>query len=98
MDNPRSIVNSALAAAMALGLVGGAQAHADGTGKERCYGVSKAGQNDCGNLAGTHDCSGMATVDKDVGEWRYVPKGTCKAMKGLSEAQAKIKFKAQRKG
>ena len=58
--------------------------------KEKCYGIAKAGQNDCGNISGTHTCSGQSKVDFDKGEWRYVTKGTCKALKGLSmeEAQA----------
>lgn len=57
--------------------------------KEKCYGIAKAGQNDCANLAGTHSCAGQSKVDNDKGEWKYVAKGTCKDMKGLSAAEAK---------
>jgi uncharacterized membrane protein len=57
--------------------------------KEKCYGIAKAGQNDCANLAGTHSCAGQAKVDNDKGEWKYVAKGTCKSMKGLSADEAK---------
>jgi len=46
------IVSSALAAALALGLVG--TAAAQDKAKEKCYGIAKAGQNDCANLSGTH--------------------------------------------
>ena len=57
--------------------------------KEKCYGIAKAGQNDCANLAGTHSCAGQAKVDNDKGEWKYVAKGSCKTMKGLSADEAK---------
>jgi uncharacterized membrane protein len=59
--------------------------------KEKCYGIAKAGQNDCANLAGTHSCAGQAKVSDDAGEWKYVAKGTCASMKGMTAAQAKEK-------
>ena len=89
--NQRFIVSSALASAMALGLVG--QAAAQDKGKEKCYGIAKAGQNDCANLAGTHSCAGQAKTDMDAGDWKYVPKGTCKDMKGMTADEAKMKTK-----
>jgi uncharacterized membrane protein len=95
--NHRLVAASALASVMALGLVAtaGAASHAmsDGKGKEKCFGIAKAGQNDCANLAGTHSCAGQNKVDNDAGEWKYVPAGTCKDMKGMSEADAKAKAK-----
>jgi uncharacterized membrane protein len=57
--------------------------------KEKCYGIAAVGQNDCSNLAGTHSCAGQSTVDKDKGEWKYVAKGSCETMKGMTAAQAK---------
>jgi uncharacterized membrane protein len=57
--------------------------------KEKCYGIAKAGQNDCGNLAKTHSCAGQSKVDNDKGEWKYVAAGTCASMKGLTADQAK---------
>jgi uncharacterized membrane protein len=89
--NPRLIVSSALASALALGLVG--QAAAQDKGKEKCYGIAKAGQNDCANLSGTHSCAGQTKMDMAPEDWKYVAKGTCKDMKGLSEAEAKAKAK-----
>ncbi len=88
--NHKHLVSSALASVMALGLVSGAAA-ADDKGKEKCYGIAKAGQNDCANLAGTHSCAGQSKVDGDPGEWKYVAKGTCKQMGGLSTAEARDK-------
>ncbi|MES2716154.1 MAG: DUF2282 domain-containing protein [Pseudomonadota bacterium] len=88
--NHRLVLSSALASALALGLVG--QAPAQGKAKEKCYGISKAGTNDCGNLSGTHTCAGQSKTDDHPGDWRYVPKGSCRALKGLSEEEARAKL------
>ena len=80
--NQRLIVSSALASVLALGLVG--QVAAQDKGKEKCYGIAKAGQNDCANLSGSHSCAGQSKVDNGPDEWKYVAKGTCKDMKGTS--------------
>lgn len=95
--NTRLIVSSALASAVSLGLAAGAAAHtpAPVKGKEICYGVAKKGQNDCSNLAGTHSCAGMATRDNDPGEWKYVPEGTCKSLKGKTAEEVKPKKPAK---
>ena len=85
--NHRLIVSSALASVMALGLAGQAAAQ----DKEKCYGIAKAGQNDCGNLSGTHSCAGQAKADNDPGEWKYVAKGTCKKLKGMTADEVKAK-------
>jgi len=89
--NQRLIVSSALASVLALGLLGQAAADdmAKPGAKEKCFGVAKAGQNDCANLSGSHSCAGQAKVDNGPDEWKYVAKGTCKSMKGMSEAEAK---------
>jgi uncharacterized membrane protein len=89
--NHRLVLSSALASALALGLVG--TAAAQDKGKEKCYGIAKAGSNDCANLAGTHSCAGQSKVDNDPGEWKYVAKGTCKSMKGMTADEAKAKAK-----
>ena len=87
--NQRVIVSAALASVLALGVSG--QVVAQSKDKEKCYGIAKAGQNDCANLANTHSCAGQAKADNDPGEWKYVAKGTCKDLKGMSEAEAKAK-------
>ncbi|MBA2721646.1 MAG: DUF2282 domain-containing protein [Methylibium sp.] len=88
--NQGLIASSALASILALGLVGTASAQEGG--KEKCYGVAKAGQNDCANLAGTHSCAGQSKADMDAGEWKYVAKGSCKTLGGLSAGEAKMKM------
>jgi uncharacterized membrane protein len=85
--NQRLILSSALASVLALGLVSQAAAQDK---KEKCYGIAKAGQNDCANLSGTHSCAGQAKADMDVGEWKYVAAGTCKQMGGKSADEAKM--------
>jgi uncharacterized membrane protein len=87
--NQRLVLSSALASVMALGLIGTAAAQDKAKEREKCYGIAKAGQNDCGNLSGTHSCAGQSKVDNDPGEWKYVAKGTCKDMKGMTADEAK---------
>jgi uncharacterized membrane protein len=60
--------------------------------KEKCYGIAKAGMNDCANLTGTHSCAGQAKVSDHPAEWKYVPTGTCKTMKGMLADEAKKKI------
>jgi len=88
----KTLITSALASALALGLVAQAQA-ADKAPHEKCFGIAKAGQNDCANLSGSHACAGQTTANGAPDDWKYVPKGECKNMKGLSEDEAKAKLK-----
>ncbi|MFT5588815.1 MAG: putative membrane protein [Bradyrhizobium sp.] len=50
--------------------------------KEKCFGISKAGQNDCASVTGSHSCAGQAKKDMDASEWKYVAKGTCEKVGG----------------
>ena len=88
------VLQAALACALAAGAVGGA--HAADPNKEKCFGVAKAGQNDCANLSGSHSCAGQSKVDMDPGEWKLVPKGTCTELGGLSLADAKAQWAANK--
>lgn len=67
-------------------LVGGV-AHADGSqdakkpsAVEKCWGVAKAGQNDCAAGPGT-TCAGTAKADYQKNAWKNVPAGTCTSIK-----------------
>ena len=44
--------------------------------QEKCFGIAKAGQNDCA-AAGAHGCAGQSKTDKGGADWKYVAKGTC---------------------
>jgi len=67
------------AAVSSLFVLGAAQA-ADKPEMEKCYGVAKAGKNDC--AANGHSCAGQAKSDKDAKEWVSLPKGTCERIVG----------------
>jgi uncharacterized membrane protein len=49
---------------------------------EKCFGVAKAGKNDCAGAA--HSCQGMGKKDGDGKEWVKLPKGTCERIVGGS--------------
>lgn len=63
-----------LAAGIAFGL--SSPADAQSAGKEKCYGVAKAGQNDCAAGPGT-SCAGTSTRDYQGDAWTLVDAGTC---------------------
>lgn len=58
---------------------------ADAAGREKCYGIAKAGENDCGNAAGTHSCAAQSVVDYHGGDWKAVASGSCIEMGGQLE-------------
>ncbi len=78
--NQKLIISSALAGLIAMASAGTAMAAEKD--KEKCYGVAKAGQNDCASATGTHSCSGQSKVDNAPEEWSYVAKGTCDKLGG----------------
>lgn len=55
-------------------------------GKEKCYGVAKAGENACASGNGSHGCTGQAKTDYDGNEWKNVEAGTCEKMGGKKQA------------
>jgi uncharacterized membrane protein len=89
MTHRFSTLQAAVASALALGLATPslAQMPAPQGGTEKCYGVAKAGQNDCATAK--HGCATLAKVDRDPEEWKMVPKGTCEKMGGKREAPKK---------
>ena len=80
MKNP--YLYSALVTAVSISI-----AQAEGTPSEsdheKCYGVAKAGENDCAGISPYVDngekqtCVGWSLKDNDPYAWSYVPKGTC---------------------
>jgi uncharacterized membrane protein len=76
MNKRHALIAAALATVCAAQASGAAAAE----DKEKCYGVAKAGQNDCATAA--HSCAGQAKSDNAPGEWKYVPKGTCDKVGG----------------
>lgn len=85
MKSTKSLSTGAMAGALALALAAtAAQAHATSADQEKCYGVVKAGKNDCGAADNSHGCMGAATTDGSGQEWVSVPKGLCEKLVGGS--------------
>jgi len=87
--NSSSTIPSAIAALVALGFATSALADAVApkAGTEKCYGIAKAGQNDCGTAK--HSCAALgAKTDNDPNEWKYLPKGTCEKLGGKTAPPA----------
>jgi uncharacterized membrane protein len=82
MDTRMKLLQAAIAGMVALGTTATANAQ-DPKDKEKCYGIAKAGQNDCGTA--THTCAGKAKKDNVPDEWKYVAKGTCEKLGGKKQ-------------
>jgi uncharacterized membrane protein len=85
--NPNARIPAAIAGIVAVSLAALVNAHPapEKAGTEKCFGVAKAGQNDCGTAK--HACAGQgAKVDNDPSEWKYVTTGTCEKLGGKPTA------------
>jgi uncharacterized membrane protein len=89
MNKRHAMIAAALAGACAAtsAVAAGQDNMAAQADQEKCFGVAKAGQNDCGTA--THACAGQAKVDNDTREWRFVAKGTCEKVGGKLTADKK---------
>lgn len=91
------VSTTALAGVVTLGVgMVASLAHADmpkwakkGVKVEKCYGIAKAGKNDCGGKS--HQCAGQSTVDNDPGDFIYLPAGVCEKIGGKAEAVKPMK-------
>lgn len=72
MNSTRLAIASALAAALVLPA---ATSQAQGN-MEKCYGIAKAGKNDCAST-GNNSCAGTAKANGDPRAWVFVPAGYC---------------------
>ncbi|MEX0341354.1 MAG: DUF2282 domain-containing protein [Erythrobacter sp.] len=70
------IAGIALSASVAAGLATSPAAAQKKPAMEKCYGVAKAGENDCAAGPGT-SCAGTSTRDYQGNAWKLVPKGSC---------------------
>jgi uncharacterized membrane protein len=86
--NSKLILSTAIAGLVAISAMSGsATAQDKKEAKEKCFGVAKKGQNDCGTAK--HSCAGKAAADNDPEEWKYVAKGSCEKMGGKLKVAAK---------
>jgi uncharacterized membrane protein len=72
--------SSAIAGALLMGLAMASHAADPKPPMEKCYGISKAAENDCKAGAGT-SCAGTSKVDYQKNAWKLVPAGTCTQIK-----------------
>lgn len=77
-----TIAQSAIASLLVLGLTTASGTALAADAKEKCYGIAKAGQNDCGGKYSKHSCAGHAKVDNDPNDFKLVATGTCEKMGG----------------
>ena len=85
MKKRNLFIASAMVAALAGPLVSNGQAGPAPKPKfeaEKCYAVSKAGQNDC--QTANSSCAGTSRRDAQKDAWIYVPAGTCEKLIGGS--------------
>lgn len=75
--------NALLAAALGGLVLATTLADAAEDKTEKCYGVAKAGKNDCAS-SGNNSCAGHSAKDADPGAWLLVPAGLCEKLTGGS--------------
>lgn len=92
MNANHNVLSAAIGSLLVLGLAGTAAA-ADAPVMEKCFGIAKAGKNDCSVKQSSHSCAGHATKDNDPNDFVALPKGTCeKIAKGSLEPMGKGKM------
>jgi uncharacterized membrane protein len=70
----RALISTAITAAI-LGTVT-LPVSAEDAAMEKCYGIAKAGKNDCAST-GSNSCAGTSKADADPRAWIFVPEGYC---------------------
>ena len=79
------LVSTAVSSLLTLGLAT-TSLPVNAADMEKCYGVSKAGKNDCQTK--TSSCAGTSTQDGQKDAWVFLPKGTCEKIVGGSLSSA----------
>ena len=69
-----------IAAALSTALLLAAQVQAQGPATEKCFGVAKAGKNDCQTAKSS--CAGTSKTDSQGDAWVSLPKGVCDKLVG----------------
>lgn len=96
MTSKTHIFTAAALASAVAAAAAGAPTIAAAEAKEKCYGISLAGKNDCAAGPGT-TCAGTSTVDYQGNAWTLVPAGDCLKY-GVEEEQAKFELPGDREG
>jgi len=91
--NKGAVIAAALATVCAAGAAGSASGQMSGpiggaADREKCFGVAKAGQNDCASSDGAHGCAAFVLKDTATTERKWVAKGTCEKLGGKTTPPA----------
>ena len=78
----QKMLSIAIGGLLALGLAGTAGAADKKMDMEQCFGIAKAGKNDCSSNKSAHSCAGQAAKNNDPMDFVAVPKGTCDKIAG----------------
>lgn len=81
MKQTNPLIMGAIGGMLALGIASGSAVAAE-KNIEKCYGVAKAGKNDCQTATGA--CAGTASKDGQKDAFVALPKGTCEKIVGGS--------------
>lgn len=76
MNKAHNILSAAIGGLLAMGLATGNAVAAD-MKMEKCFGIAKAGKNDCSSKAAGHSCAGQASQSSNRSDFVAVPAGTC---------------------
>lgn len=76
----KTLVTTAISGLLSLSVLAAITTAQAAENNEKCYGVSKAGKNDC--QTATHSCAGTSTTDAAGDSWVYVPAGLCEKIVG----------------
>ncbi|MDH5255148.1 MAG: DUF2282 domain-containing protein [Gammaproteobacteria bacterium] len=82
MKSRSILLSTAIGALVAVGMTSLSAQAADDGATEKCYGIAKAGKNDC--AGGSHACAGQSKATADGKEFVKLPKGTCERIVGGS--------------
>ena len=78
----KQLFAAAVLAAITTANIGYAADAGDKKEREKCYGVAKAGKNDCAAKDKSNACAGQSKKDADANTWVYVPAGLCEKLTG----------------
>ncbi len=88
MSKRNTVISTAIASVLALGVIAASDVAMAAKKKEveKCYGISKAGKNDC--QTSNSACAGTSATDGQKDAWLFVPAGTClKLVNGSLKSQ-----------
>lgn len=85
----KTLLSATIAGMLTAGLALNAAAADDAmtSSKEKCFGIAKAGKNDCKASNGSHSCAGQAKSDNDPADFVLVPGGTCASAGGKTSSK-----------